>query len=354
MRVCIVGGIFGASKEEQARRLLTPETILVENLRQRGLEVVPVSHAAFRPTPDFDIIHIHHLGQAALRMAAARTQTPFVFTSHNPRIFCGYEKSVVRKLAFRYVLAKADVTVALSQIEAEFLRKLSGGREIQVIPNGLPADIFYPDARLSANGRYQLLYVGQLVEFKGVNVLLEAFRHIRQKWEASLLLVYQNAQLERRYQQQVKDLGLTGYVQFVGRLSSPELAAMYRRVDLLVHPSFAEAMPSIITEAMFSGLPVVATRVGGVPEQVGRYGKLVQPGNVAELAAAIDSVLAELPRFRAQAQEVSEYSRRKFGLENMVNTHLHLYRGLVTGTRDNKSFGALDRLLHLAARMYFQ
>src|SRR5262249_28258400 len=155
--------------------------------------------------------------------------------------------------------------------------------------------------------------------------LLEAFQQILKKWNATLLLVYQDADLESHYQQQVKDLGITDHVQFIGFLSNFELAKLYREeADLLVHPSFAEALPTVVTEAMFSGVPVVATRVGGTPEQVDKYGKLVQPGDVTELAAAIDNVLEELPRFKEQAREASEYAKQTFSVEKMTDAHIRL------------------------------
>jgi glycosyltransferase involved in cell wall biosynthesis len=357
MKICIVGGIFGMSKEHQGKRPLTPETILANNLKNRGFEVHTVAHAAFRPSNSYDIIHVHHLGKAAIRMAAADISTPYIFTSHNPRILCNYKESIVRKMAFRYVLKRADAVIALTQIEANFLRKLANGQKFHVVPNGLPSDIFYCEANRHGQPKksYHLLFVGQLVEFKGVNILLEAFQQVLRKWEATLLLVYQDSDLESRYQQMAKDLGIADHVQFLGFLSNFELAALYREnTDVLVHPSFAEALPTVVTEAMFSGIPVVATRVGGTPEQLDRFGKLVQPGNVAELAAAIDNVLAELPRYRELAQEANEYAKHKFNVKNMIDAHIRLYKELLECPKKKPSFRALDIVIRLAARIYFR
>jgi glycosyltransferase involved in cell wall biosynthesis len=328
MRICIVGGIFDKSNEYRAKHALTPESILVDALRSKGFKIDAVGHSRFRPSNDYDLVHVHHLGIASLRMAAANTKSAFIFTSHNGPVICGYERSRARKAAFRYVLKRCTVAIALSRAEAQFLKEIGvEASKINVIPNGIPSDIFHPNSPidLQSTGPLQVIFVGQLVESKGIDVLFRALSNIAKKRNVELLLVYQTSYLESNCRQLAKKLGIEDLIRFVGFLNTADLAALYRKADLLVLPSFAEALPSVITESLLSGIPVVATRVGGIPEQVGRFGKLVQPGNVVELASAIDSVLEELPKFKALSQEMHEYASRKFNVENMINSHIELY-----------------------------
>src|SRR5262249_57303445 len=148
-------------------------------------------------------------------------------------------------------------------------------------PNGIPADVF----RAAGNrrkrpdkDRYDVLYVGQLINLKGVDFLLEAMQRLRTQRNVHLRLVYHNPYLETELRQHAKDLGIAQHVDFVGIRGPRELAEEYHQAALLVLPSFAECLPSVVTEAFLCGTPVVAGAVGGVPEQVGPYGVAIAPG----------------------------------------------------------------------------
>ncbi len=167
-----------------------------------------------------------------------------------------------------------------------------------------------------------------MIEQKGVDVLLNALRVVRQTRDVELSLVYQNPHLETQYQQLGADLGIADRVRFVGFKSADELAELYRQADLFILPTYAEALPSVITEALMSGLPVVATRVAGIPEQVGPHGTLVAPGDVAGLAGAIAETLDALAAGSLDPAAVSAYATARFSVQTMVDKHLHRYERL--------------------------
>ena len=108
MKICLVGGIFGRDENLRAKQALTPETILLDGFRRAGVQVQAIGHAHFQPSDEFDVVHVHHLGRAALKMAASNSRARFVFTGHNGLIVTGYERSLLRKSAFHYVVRKAD------------------------------------------------------------------------------------------------------------------------------------------------------------------------------------------------------------------------------------------------------
>jgi glycosyltransferase involved in cell wall biosynthesis len=361
MKICLVGGIFDRTESVRAKHVLTPETVLLDGFRKAGVDVQAVGHASFQPADDCDIVHVHHFGKAALQMAASRGRASFVFTGHNGPIVTGYERSMLRRSAFHYVVGKADAFVALSQAEAAYFRAGGAGDKVQLIPNGIPAAVYglRKDAvceqkHLPGNARYDLLYVGQLIDLKGVDFLLQALQQLRRQWDVHLRLVYHNAQREAIYARMVQDLGIAEFVEFVGILGPDQLADEYRRADLLVLPSFAECLPSVVTEALLCGTPVVAGAVCGVPEQVGEYGRVVPPGDAPALANAIEQVLRDRPRFRALAAEMHAYAARKFDPEVMVSSHLALYRDLRAGpSRSRRGTGWLDPLVRWAANAYW-
>src|SRR5512132_4378163 len=181
MRICLVGGIFDRPEAVRSKQLVTPETVLLDGFRKAGVEVDAVGHAGFQPSDDYDIIHVHHFGRAALKMASADCRARVVFTGHNGLIPTGWERSRLRRYAFQYVVDRAEAFIALSHAEARYYAGVTHPAKIHVIPNGIPASVFRaagqrpkrPDKR-----RYDLLYVGQLIDWKGVNFLLEAVQRL--------------------------------------------------------------------------------------------------------------------------------------------------------------------------------
>jgi len=332
-RICIVGGIYDKPVDYRQRHVFTPETVLSRGLRTLGFEVIETGHKTFVPNDAFDIVHVHHLGKAALVMAMSPSRSIFVYTGHHdPRLLSQYHLSPVRRLLARFVMARADCVVTLSDIERDQLQ-IRYGRSCSnfaVIPNGVPSDVFYPRSGVRLHsGPYRILFVGQLIPQKGLDVLINAFLSVARTRDCELLLAYQTSHLEEHYRQMVTSMGLNDRVQFLGFKSAHELAELYRAVDLFVLPSYAEALPTTITEALLSGVPVVATDVGGIREQVGEHGVVVRPGDVDGLARAIDQVISDHLVLTSQAARRVRYARERFDPETMVQSHVRLYESLL-------------------------
>jgi glycosyltransferase involved in cell wall biosynthesis len=331
MRIALIGGIYG--KPESFRRTIqfTPETILERGLKVRGHRVVTFDHYSPVEAPQFDVVHVHHLSYGAPRLAADNSDTPFVYTSHHGAVMGSSSLGLSTQIAARFVMSRADAVVALSKKEADFQQRhyqLTGAIH-RVIPNGIDtANYVYGRHNAAGKGRpWQLLYVGQLIPLKNVDVLLRALVRVQRPVE--LDLVYHNPALEILLKTLAIELGLKERVHFLGPKSPHELAAIYQRADVLVLPSSAEALPSVVTEAMLCGAPVVATDVGGVREQLGGYGVCVSPGRPDELAAAIAYVLDRYEEFAARGEAASAYARVEFSIAAMVDRHTELYATLV-------------------------
>jgi len=343
MKIAIIGGIYGRDESYRKNVRYTPETILEHGLIAEGHEVATFSHYAAIDAKEFDVVHVHHLSYGATRVATDSSDAAFVYTSHSPSAMSEliYRH---RLLAARFVTSRADAVVSLSQAEAEFQRKnyqLAGALHA-VIPNGIDASN-YTYARNNSGGKchpWRLLYAGQLIPLKNVDVLLRALALIRQPCE--LELVYHNSTLEIPLKQLTVELGLSERVSFLGPKSPHELAAIYQQADVVVLPSSGEALPSVVTEAMLCGTPVIASDVGGVREQLGGYGLCISPGHPDELAAAVTYMLEHYEQFAARGDATSAYARRRFSIENMVDRHLELYGDLLAKRgprRRHKAFG---------------
>jgi glycosyltransferase involved in cell wall biosynthesis len=333
---------------------------LLDGFRAAGLSVEAVGHSRFQPSDKYDIVHVHHFGRAAVQMAVGghACRALFVFTGHNGLIVTDYERARARKYAFHYVIKSADAVVALSHAEARYFAQRKDPAHVHVIPNGIPAGVFRGDHRRDGrndevNTRFTILYVGQLIEWKGIDFLLHAFRSLRRQRNIRLRLVYHNACLESRYRRMAEDFGIAADVDFVGICTPTQLVDEYRGADVLVLPSFADCLPSVVIESLLCGTPVVASAVCGIPEQIGKYGRLVAPGDALALSAAIDSVLADARRFRDMADEMRAYAEAKYNPRTMVSAHLNLYERLVSQSRATRTTSALDRILRVAADAYW-
>ncbi len=327
MRICLIGGIFGARRRGSEYLKVTPETTLEAGFRAAGHDVTTLSHYDSVDFDRFDVVHVHHMSYGAVRLASDPARTPFVFTAHDASPMSGARVSLQVKLAMRYVLSRADAVVGLTNSYLDFVRRhydVADAR-LATIPNGIDANQFRFRRRNPAGrgGPWRLLFCGQLIPLKGVDLILRALAELPAL--ATLTLVYQTAQLEGELRELARSLGIAGRVRFAGRLDPTALAGLYQASDLLILPSETEALPSVITEAMLSGLPFIATNVGGIPEQAAGFGRLLEQRTVAGLAAAIAEVTGRYHEFASRAFDMSTYARHTFTIQAMVEQHLHLY-----------------------------
>ena len=348
-RIAIVGGIFDRSAEYRAQRRFTPESVLVEGLRARDWDAVAVGHRAFTVDDGWDLVHVHHIGRAALRMALAGGRAPFVYTSHDPYLASDYEVTSRRARMTGLVAARADVMIPLSAAErTRDQRRYGSALPPQiVIPNGFPATTYHyavPESD-GAPRRRTVLFVGQLIPFKGVDVLLRAFARVDP--DADLLLAYQNPAMEADYRAEAERLGVGDRVRFLGIQSSAQLADHYRAADVLVSASYAEALPSVVIEALMCGCPVIATNVGGVPDILAGQHLMVPAGDVDRLADALHIQLAN-PVGADERARISADAIARYTPEAMVRAHETVYRELLAAGRDPRRSRRPTRILHPA------
>jgi glycosyltransferase involved in cell wall biosynthesis len=329
MRLGIVGGIFGKPDEYRSRVESTPETVLADQLERRGHRVIRFAHETQLDLSDLDVLHVHHLSYGALAAATDPSTTPFVFTPHYFRY-----ASLLQRAGARFVVRRADAVVSLSAVEADWQRSAYGipSERQAVIPNGINETVFtYSPPPAAPEGPWRLLYVGQLVGWKGVDTLLRALAGVTGNHAAELDLVYQVDTEEPALRRLADELGLDR-VRFLGARSPTELSKLFAAAHLLVLPSLrGEALPSVISEAMFVGRPVVATDVAGVREQLSGFGMVVPPGDSELLASGICRVLEGYEDHARRALEMSRNARQRFSVGAMVDGHERLYESLIRG-----------------------
>ncbi|HZO13549.1 MAG TPA: glycosyltransferase, partial [Polyangiaceae bacterium] len=167
----------------------------------------------------------------------------------------------------------------------------------RVIPNGIDRHLFSPGDRLDARralglpetGR-QILFVGRLEPQKGTGELLGAFERLQASRPDVRLVMIGDGPSRAAHERVARDLP----VSFVGWQPHDSIGRWLAASDVLALPSWAEGTPNVVLEALASGRPVVATRVGGIPDVIcdKRLGELVAPHSVDALCDALDRVLS--------------------------------------------------------------
>lgn len=266
-----------------------------------------------RRLSDFDVVHDNQtLGYGLLDIA--RTGIPLVTTIHHPITFDrrvdlrsarGRKKKLSTWRWYGFLAMQGRVArrmrhvLTVSQSSARDIVADFGVRpeRIEVIPLGVEPEVFqhYQDARVP--GRIVAMASAD-TPMKGIATLLEAFAKLRTERDVELLLITR-PKPGGRTEQLIDRLAIKDSVRFVSGLSDAELAEVVGSAEIACVPSLYEGFSLPTVEAMACGTPLVVSRAGAIPEVVGQDGDcadLVTPGDVGELAAALDALLDDPER----------------------------------------------------------
>jgi glycosyltransferase involved in cell wall biosynthesis len=248
------------------------------------------------------LLHVHIASDAsfwrkALFIVPARLLgVPYVLHMHGGDFASFYTRRCgpVARAFLRYLYRHAEVVVALSDEWRDALVEAIPGIRVVVVPN--PIEVPAWQAGLEGDPP-TVLYLGVVKETKGVFDLLRAWPAVLARHPRARLVLAGSGDRDAAHAM-AKELGIADSLQMPGWTSGEAKSALLRGATVFVLPSHFEALPMAVLEAMAAGLPVVATRVGGIPDAIedGRDGVLVAPHDPAALAAALDGLLADAPR----------------------------------------------------------
>jgi len=198
--------------------------------------------------------------------------------------------------------------------------------KVRVIHNGVNVD----ESRPSRERRNIFLYIGRQTAHKGLRYLLEAFAKFAGNHRRyTLLLVGERLEggVDPSLVHLAKELGILERVKFTGRIPQREAWKILGMAKCLVLPSLAEAFGMTVLEAMASETPVIATRVGGIPEVVrnGRNGLLVPAADPEALSEAMERIASDA-RLRRRLTKEGMRTCRRFTWDNVARKTLEVYR----------------------------
>ncbi len=271
-----------------------------------------------------DIVHVHGtFAGVAIRAAHAASlgRAPVVYCAHGwafDRDVAPWKQSAAA-LVERVLSPLCDATVCISNHDRESaLRRGLPARSLHTVRNAIGlAPQTDAVAQWPSNSRRRVLFVGRFDRQKGVDVLLQAMQHLEGRadaWLAGSTVVSDGMHPS-----------WPGNVSCTGWLDRTRLQAFYESCDLVVVPSRWEGFGLVALEAMRAGKPVVATRVGGLPELVehGQTGLLIEPDDPVALASAIQSPTSEA--LRAMGEEGRLKWRSDFSVERLDRELMALY-----------------------------
>ncbi|MEM3863867.1 MAG: glycosyltransferase family 4 protein [Metallosphaera sp.] len=305
-----------------------------------------------RALKEFELIHANTAWvDYTLAHMTHKLRARLVYTCHNP---LWPEKNVhfgerVVRLIESSAMKKADAVIALNETMRSSLIEKAGVDQgkVFVVPNGVDVEFFKPGLRCDEvntkyclEGKQVVLFVGRVTHEKGVHILLEAVRILKDKYGLKEVKVVIVGPLSGRF----GDDTLTDYARvlreytiknnidtvFTGSLDMEALSYLYSCSHVLVLPSYFEAFGMVLIEAMASGLPVIGSRAGGIVDIVenGVNGYFFEKGSAIELAEKLYLVLSDEPLRRKLSINSRAIAESKYSWSIIAGKLLKIYSSL--------------------------
>jgi len=339
----------GLGPEYRSEAALIRDSWLGTALRERGVPVTMLRdghHGSLGTLQDLlriiretrvAILHSHEFFMNTLGLVASgMTGVPLVATVHGRNY---YADRFRRRAAYRLVARLARM-VAVSEDVRLFLADRIGisHSRITVIPNGVPLNHAPCDKRTSAlresldlhQRNHVVGVVGSLYPVKGHRYLIEGSPQVIDRFPHVVFLIVGRGGLREELEAHTRQLGVASHFRFLGHRD--DVSDILAICDIFVLPSLSEGMPLALLEAMAAGIPIVATKVGGVPEVIkdGETGILVPPGDGHILAMSIVRLLEDRPFAGKMGTTARESVAHRFSLTRMVQTYQQIYAQLIS------------------------
>ncbi len=327
-------------------RFALPQNLFMLFYRARIPDLIRRGH--------YDLVHIHNplpaLEMKRIARACLQTNVPYVVSTHGlvelsskgtALELGGIERIAWRLLVdapFRYVLHHAAAVMALSPADAPILTALGCVPErIRIVPNGV-----HVPAQASAAGEIERvcakfglpfpkpldvpvgMFLANHTKNKGVSVLLDAFGAYTGPFR---LIVAGSQRPHIDYDKFARQARPQQSFNFPGFVTDEEVNVLFDYADVFVFPTLSDTFPLVILEAMAHGLPVLSTRVGGIPYQVPEScGSLVEAGNPKALMDAFETLASNRDRLSAMRSAAKAHVERNFSWDTSAEQALAVYR----------------------------
>ncbi|MEZ0333673.1 MAG: glycosyltransferase family 4 protein [Gemmatimonadales bacterium] len=333
------GDFDGCTREPFRGPALVEEGLLtVHRVKCRGAQIhpsglrdvlsylratLPLVRQRLRGEP-YDVVHLFFSPATAAMLPLLNLGDLPVVVSHRSEIPDHWAPRALTRWLWR----RADRVVAVCESLGQEIRRASPHQRYTVIPDGVDLARFRPTLRRRPSSRVRCLAVARLVERKGLRELIRAIAMLeRERCEVEIVGAGSD---ELALRQLAASLGIPDRVVFSGLPDRESLARRYREADIFTLASWEESFGDAFADALASGLPIVGSNVGGIPELVrhGQNGLLVPPRDPVALASAIRH-LAEHPELRARmGRQNRADAEANLSWDRVVQRYLSTYSGV--------------------------
>lgn len=288
----------------------------------------------------FDLIHAHWIIPqglvAVVALALYRKKTPVICTSHGGDLFALQGVPFLRLK--RWVINSCNALTVVSRAMLDTVLDMGvAQKHIKVISMGVDlGDSYTPDPTV-LRSKHELLFVGRLVEKKGLHVLIAAMPKIIKENPDAFLTIAGSGPMERQSRNMVRQYGLGDKVNFLGMLPQSQLPLLYRRAAMAVFPFVVaeggdqEGLGLVVIEAMGCGCPVISSDLPAIHDSITHKenGLLVKPGNPEPLSRAVTELLSNddlRSRFSRQARKGV---KERFDWKGVAESYSYLFNNLL-------------------------
>jgi glycosyltransferase involved in cell wall biosynthesis len=232
------------------------------------------------------------------------------------------------KITSKPILHNADAVLALTE---DMRQKMKGivDREIFVVPNGINLEQFTDRSPIIVRekGQKNILFVGRLHPVKGVQYLIRAMKRVLEEIPDGMLILVGDGEERGNLEALSVQLGVQKSVQFVGVVPHEKVHSYMQQADVFVLPSLSEGFPGVILEAMACGLPVVVTRVGGIPDIIenGVNGYIAETKSPDEIAEKI-LILLQNDQLKEKISIKNKEKVKEYKWDNIVFELENIYK----------------------------
>lgn len=257
----------------------------------------------------YDILYANWLGAGIVgAIINLLTSKPLVVSFRGDDGYLARDRRLWRTLTL-WVCSRASIAAPVSDEIVNILKGLGVDENKLVLPCfGVDTEFFHPSENKPDNSDLtKIIFVGSLIPRKGLHDLIQALCDERLK-NVKLMVVGEGAD-QGRLRRQADDLGISNNIQWMGMRKPEEVAELMRMSDVLCLPAYMEGRPNVVNEAMASGIPVITTRIGGIPDMVeeGDAALLFEPGNVGQLREHLITLVHEPERRRMMGMRAREF-----------------------------------------------
>jgi L-malate glycosyltransferase len=284
------------------------------------------------------VVNIHYPDDCFCYFALCRRMLPLkvVVSVHGTDFFPDGRPRSAYTRASKFLLSAADRVVAPSRAYLQDFRQVFPQlkQKMTFIYNGVDLEeLRQPEEdKISCSGMPYMLCIAQHVQKKGLDVLLYAFRRLHDQGLPHKMIFVGDGPLRRQLEELARSLGISAKVEFLGGKGRTEVMTLLYGCELLVLPSRSEPFGIALIEAMACKKPVVATKIGGIPEIVdnGGNGILVEPDDPTALADALLTILTDATLAMTIANRGHAMVRERFTVEHTGAAYEKLFARLLT------------------------